>query len=170
MSERMNAGTLIAAIGAIALLVSLFLDWYEPGVSAWTVFELVDILLAVIAVLVLLGAAGELSRARLGVDLDRLLPVAGIAALLLVVVSIVNNPPAAQGLEEDVGAWIALTGAILIGIGAFLAQRRISIVISSSDRHPAVRVDQDPPTEPHRPTGPATDPTGSEDITRPNVR
>jgi hypothetical protein len=144
----MSAGTLLAALGALALLVSLFLDWYEPGLSAGTVFEIVDVLLAVIAFLVLLAAVGEASGRHLGVETDRLLPLAGIGALLLVLVSIVNNPPAAQGLDKAVGAWIGLAGAILIGIGAFLALRRISIVISTRPRERTDRVDPDAPTQP----------------------
>jgi hypothetical protein len=166
VADRINAGTLLAALGAILLLVSLFLDWWEPGLSAWTAFEVVDLLLAVIAALVLLAAAGELARRRFGVEAERLLLPAGIAALLLVIVSIVNNPPAAQGLDEDVGAWIGLAGAILIGLGAFLAQRRVSIVISSSPRDRERRADAAPATESRGPTGPATEPPGSEEATR----
>ncbi len=117
MSERMNAGILLAAVGAVALFISLFLDWYEPDVTAWTVFEIVDVLLAVIAAFVVLVAALQFAGRRLDFDEDRWLPLIAAAALLLVVVSIVNNPPAAFGLSEDVGAWIALAGAILIGTG-----------------------------------------------------
>ncbi len=162
MPERLNAGILVAALGAIALLVALFLDWWEPGLSAWTVFELVDLLLAAIAALTLLGAAGEISGRRLGVEAERWLPGLGVAALVLVVVAIVNNPPAANGLSEEVGAWIGLAGAILILAGALVAQRRISIVISSAPRE---RSDQH--TEPRGPTGPATETQGSETDTRP---
>ena len=162
MPERLNAGILVAALGAIALFVALFLDWWEPGLSAWTVFELVDLLLAAIAALTLLGAAGELSGRRLGVEAERWLPGLGAGALVLVVISIVNNPPAANGLSEEVGAWIALAGAVLIVAGAFVAQRRISIVISSSPRERAVHH-----TEPRGPTGPATEAEGSETDTRP---
>jgi amino acid transporter len=157
MSERMNAGILLAAVGAVALFISLFLNWYEPDVTAWAVFEIVDVLLAVIAAFVVLVAALQFAGRRLDFDEDRWLPLIAAAALLLVVVSIVNNPPAAFGLSEDVGAWIALAGAILIGVGAILAPRRISVVISSSPRE-----------RPARPTGPVTDPLGSEDETRPN--
>ena len=37
MSRRLNvdAGPLVTIAGSLLLLVSLFLDWYEPGVSAW---------------------------------------------------------------------------------------------------------------------------------------
>ena len=40
MTRRTNidAGPVLSVAGGLVLLVSLFLDWYEPGVSAWTVF------------------------------------------------------------------------------------------------------------------------------------
>jgi amino acid transporter len=168
MTRRANVGTLLAAVGAVLLLISLFVDWWKPDLSAWTVFEVVDLILAAIAALVLLVGAGELTRNRLGVD-DRILAPLGIAALLLVIVSIVNNPPAAQGLDEKAGAWIALAGAILLGVGAFLGQRRISVVISSErPQHRPGWADPHPPTQPRGPTGPGTEPPGSEEVTRPN--
>ena len=37
MMRRVNvdAGPLLTIGGSLLLFVSLFLDWYEPGVSAW---------------------------------------------------------------------------------------------------------------------------------------
>ena len=165
MQGRLNAGHLIAAVGALALFVALFLDWYEAGpsggVSAWTVFELVDLLLALIAVATLLAALEGVARgSRASIDADRWLPGLGAAALVLVVVSIVNNPPAVPRSGEEVGAWIALAGAALMLAGALASQRRISVVISSSPR-------SHPPAPSHEPTGPATDPPGSETATQP---
>ena len=56
-------GPLIAAIGAGLLLVSLFLDWYE-GLTAFTVFELVDIVLVVCALLIVVQLAGGMGLMR----------------------------------------------------------------------------------------------------------
>jgi hypothetical protein len=161
--ERLNAGILVAALGAVALFVSLFLNWWERGISAWTAFELVDVLLAAIAAVAVAAAVAETARRPIAMDRDRLLPALAAAALALVVISIVNNPPATNGFSEDVGAWIALGGAILMVAGAFMAQRRVSIVISSSPRQAA----PPQPTEPRGPTGPATDAEGSDTETRP---
>jgi hypothetical protein len=167
-------GHVVAAVGAIALFVSLFLDWYEPGFSAWTVFELVDVLLAVIAVLVVLAAAEDfLRRPTPPLSAGRWLPGLAAAALLLVVVSIVNNPPAVVDAGEEIGAWIALAGAILIGLGALLAEWRISVVITSTPRaaapvhEPDDEVEDPSYTPPRQPTGPALEPTGSEAATNP---
>ena len=38
MRERFDAGTGLVAVGAVLLLVSLFIDWYHPGGDAWAFF------------------------------------------------------------------------------------------------------------------------------------
>jgi hypothetical protein len=44
--EQLDPGPLVAAIGGGLLIVSLFLDWYEPAISGWTAFETLDLALA----------------------------------------------------------------------------------------------------------------------------
>jgi hypothetical protein len=154
--ERLNIGHVVSALGAVLLLASLFVDWYEPGVSAWTVFEIVDVLLAAIAIAALLAFADEVTGRRVSpVNADTGLVVLGMAALVLVVVSIVNNPPAVIGQSEDVGAWLGLAGALGIVAGGLLTSRRISIVISTAprERAPAAHGSEDE-TRPHD-VGPA---------------
>ena len=53
---QLPIGPLVAAIGAILLIVSLFLDWYEE-LTGFTVFEFVDLLLTGLAVLTLVSLA-----------------------------------------------------------------------------------------------------------------
>ena len=40
---------MLLALGALLLLVSLFLDWYGP-LTAWNAFEVTDVLLAALAI------------------------------------------------------------------------------------------------------------------------
>jgi ABC-type amino acid transport substrate-binding protein len=157
----LDAGRLLAAVGAVALLVSLFLDWYgdvdsESAVSAWTSFEIVDVLLAAIGLAVLYAAAeGLASAGRIPVVPESLLRVAGPAALVLIVVSLIDPPPLFGAIDpgREVGIWIALAAAILITLGALLTTMRISVVVSARDRpraaEPAAEtrpLDTDPPT------------------------
>ncbi|HKH13562.1 MAG TPA: hypothetical protein VKA47_02795 [Solirubrobacterales bacterium] len=131
MPERINGGQALVVLGAIALVVSLFLNWYEPGRSAWTVFEVWDLVLAAIGVAAL-GAVIPLRRTgedRVLVP-QRWLPVLGGAALVIVVVALVNHSPAAQGSGLEVGAWIALAATIVLAAGAILSRARISLVIT----------------------------------------
>ena len=59
MTRRFEVGPILVALGAIMLLVSLFMAWYGP-LTAWDAFEVVDVLLAVLAVAALVVAAGLL--------------------------------------------------------------------------------------------------------------
>ena len=119
-------GPLIAAIGAGLLLVSLFLDWYE-GLTAFTVFELVDIVLVV-------------------------------CALFVVLVQLVNDPPAVaggDGPDREIGIWLAAGGAVLMATGALLATANISLAIEPRrpDEAPGSPVDHGAETvaDPSRP-------------------
>ena len=85
-----------ATVGAIVVIVSLCLDWYEQ-ITGFTVFEFLDLLLvglALVAVASLLSAFGAFRA--IDVSPGRSL-AAGAAALILVVSQILNDPPAAAG-------------------------------------------------------------------------
>ena len=60
MTRRFEVGPILVALGAIVLLVSLFLDWYGR-LTAWDAFEVVEVLLAALAVTALVIAAGLLA-------------------------------------------------------------------------------------------------------------
>jgi hypothetical protein len=140
-AHTMDAGTLVAALGAIALLVGLFLDWYSPGdlgagagASAWTVFEIVDLLLAVLALGVLVAVVNALApRAPLPILPTGTIAFAGVAALVLVVTALIDDPPAAIGASLEEGIWISFGGAALIVVGAILERSRIRLVVTPRD-------------------------------------
>jgi hypothetical protein len=133
-------------VGAAALLVSLFIDWYEPQLSAWEVFEVADLILAGLAILALAAALPmrmpSVGAARTAL-FDRWLPWIGLAAIAFIVVTLVNDPPAARDLELEFGAWLGLIGAALIAAGGLLSTSRVAIVVTP---RPA-----DQPTEPATP-------------------
>jgi hypothetical protein len=128
-----SVGPLLAALGAIALAVALFLTWYgeDPGISGWTAFEVLDLLLFGMALVALAGAA-----ARMGVGVPRgdgvgsaLVPLAALA-LVVVGVQALNHPPAGIDREAGIGQWLALGGAAAMLVGAVLSSARISIAVS----------------------------------------
>lgn len=164
MPERINAGQPLVIAGAAALLVSLFLDWYEPplretGVSAWTAFEVLDIVLAGLALVALAGALpiwpAEAGRATLVGY--RWLPWLGLAALAFVIITLIHDPPGAEGHSLEVGAWVGLAGSVLLAIGGLLSTARISLVVSSRAAESPGGVEPGEMTEPYPPpTEPAT--------------
>jgi hypothetical protein len=151
--QRINVGQLLVLIGSAALLVSLFVDWYDPDLNAWEIFEIADVVLAGLAILAIAIALpmrlpGEAGEARDRVDSR--LPWIGLAALVFLLVTLVNDPPAAHDLDREFGAWLGLIGAALMAIGGFLISSRVSIVVVSrrtSDEprraSPAERVERD---------------------------
>jgi hypothetical protein len=150
---RVPLGPLIAAIGAVMLLVSLFLNWYE-GLTAFTVFELVDIVLVVCTLVIVLQLAGGMGLMKPPTSPVVSLLVA-LFALFVVLTQLLNDPPAvagSNGPDRDIGIWLAVAGAVLMATGAFLATANISLSIEPRDHEPT-RVDHDAETvrEPARP-------------------
>jgi hypothetical protein len=137
MPERINGGQALVVVAAIGLIVSLFLDWYEPGVSAWTAFEIVDLLLAALAVTALVVAIGGAiyPQGSLAARAPRWLPAVGIAALAIVTAALINHPPAAIHRSAETGAWIALGAAGALALGGILSAARVSLVITLRPRH-----------------------------------
>ena len=149
--QGIDGGKIIVALGALLLVVSLFLDWYGfgrgpegDGLTAWTAFEIVDLILAVLALAAIAAAVEFELRATTRLP-RRLAVVAGPVALVLVAVSLINVPPAAQGFDSqlELGAWLALAGAAIMCAGALLSFNRISLVVT-----PRERAAPPPPAEP----------------------
>lgn len=153
MGYRIEAGPVVAVLGALLLLVSLFLDWFAPGTSAWTAFEVLDLLLAAIAVAAILSAGGLLLPELAVLDRRWLVPLA-VAALVIVGSQIVNPPPAAGNGDAEPGAWLGLAGALLMAAGALLSFGRVRFAVTVEGRDPRRRVPavdtrkNPPPSEP----------------------
>ena len=116
---KLGGGPLTAAAGAILLLVSLFVDWFEPGVSAWNTFEVLDLVLALLGLAALASAVGPRHEYRLD---HRLLPALGVVTMVVVVSQLVNHPPGASDRSLETGAWLALAGAVVMLIGGVLTR------------------------------------------------
>ena len=128
MRERFDAGTGLVALGAVLLLVSLFVDWYEPSGDAWAVFETVDMLLVAAAVACLVSVVPRYGA------LQRAVPVIAFAALFVVVVQLVDPPPSATGDRTEAGAWLALAATALMAAGATLSAASISVTVDVRGR------------------------------------
>ena len=138
MRQRLDLGSILAALGAALLLVSVFVAWFEPGGTGWQVFETLDLVLAAIA-------AGALAAVAVGLGTapeDRAwwVPVLAAVAIVVVAVQLVDPPPAARGADRVEGAWLALGGAVLLVLGALLQRARISIFVDVRERDRRQRV------------------------------
>jgi len=144
--RRIEFAPLLAALGGLLLLVSLFLHWYQPGLSAWTVFEVWDLVLAALALGgIWVALANVVWEAPLR---DGVLPLLGGAALVIVVSQVINHPPAAQGASLQSGAWLGLGGAALMAAAGVLSTANVSLSLSLSS---GGRREQQPAAEPTTP-------------------
>jgi hypothetical protein len=124
---------LLIGAGAILLFVSLFLEWYQPGIDAWEIFEVWDLVLALLAVTAFVAVAG-----RLGFGPPR--PASWLigpaaAALVIVLFNIINPPPLTPDIDGDpsTGLWLAFAASVLMAAGALLSVARISVAFTPAD-------------------------------------
>lgn len=132
-ARTIEAGMLLIGAGAILLFVSLFLEWYQPGIDAWEIFEVWDLVLGVLAIVALVAVAS-----RMGFGPPR--PASwligpALAAFVIVLYLLINPPPLTPDIDGDpsTGLWLALAAAILMTAGALLSVARISVAINPAD-------------------------------------
>jgi hypothetical protein len=132
MVRRIDVGGLIAAAGAILVVVSLFLDWFDPELTGWTAFEALDLALAGLALATLAPVAKQFGVG--GPVSERHVPILGAVMTVVVAAALINHPPAAADHSLDVGIWLAFAGAVLVVFGGLLGVARIALAISISSR------------------------------------
>ena len=155
MTRRLEAGPLLVTLGALLLLVSLFLDWFAGGATAWEAFEVWDLVLFVLGVGVVVSGIGLLSPDLEVID-RRYLPAAVAAMAVIVAAQIVDPPPAVAGQDPDTGAWLALGSVIVMCAGGLLTFGRVRLAVTVEEREAPQRVaavdargPADPTTENH---------------------
>jgi hypothetical protein len=165
MTRRIEAGPVLVALGALVLLVSIFLDWYQPSVTAWEAFEFLDLLLAALAVAALVAAAGAI-RPEATVVERHWLPAIAAAVTIIVASQLINPPPGVDG-DPDTGAWLALGAALVICLGTLLTLGRVSFALTVEGRDTRRRVSAvDTRTDPTTTEGPVV-PTGTTRVMTP---
>ena len=145
-------GPVVAAIGAVMLVVSLFLDWYEVDLEGFTVYEFLDLLLVLMALATIASLAGGLGVIRAAPSPGVSLAVA-LFTVFVVLSQVLNDPPAVANGEADkqIGIWLALGGAALMVAGSVLAYARISLRVEP-------RAGEAAPAEEEAATRPLDDP------------
>jgi hypothetical protein len=159
LTRRFDIGPIVLALGALLLLVSLFLGWYGP-LSAWNAFELTDVVLAALAVAAVAAALGLLAPEVELLD-RRAVPWIVGAAFVLVAAELLDPPPGAGGETLGTGAWLALAAAAVMVLGTVLSFGRVSFAVAVEGRDRRMRVaavdHQGPPTETGAPVSRSSD-------------
>jgi hypothetical protein len=124
--RRLRAGEWITGLGGVALLGSLFMDWYGAPAqtqSAWEAFAVTDLFLAAVALFAIsvLPITATQRVPALPLAQDALVAIAGKLALIVILIRIAWAPRDAAGVEA--GAWIGVVDALVIVAGGWIAMR-----------------------------------------------
>ena len=138
--SRLRHGDLIAGIGGVALLATMFLAWYSAGgsatfqgqdievslnLTAWEAFSITDLILALTALCGIALAVLTATRRSpaLPVAAGVITTTLGALATLLVLYRILNQPGPNEFLDVKLGAFLGFLAVLAVAVGGFLAIR-----------------------------------------------
>jgi hypothetical protein len=133
--RRLRDGEWIAGAGALALLASMFLHWYgldlalldvvAPEATAWQAFDVLDIVLALLALVPLALVFTQATRQSpaIPVFLSVMTVLAGLLAAVLILYRVVNQPGPNEIVTVQAGAWLGLLAALVIAGGGWRSMR-----------------------------------------------
>jgi uncharacterized membrane protein HdeD (DUF308 family) len=124
--KQLRMGEMLALLGAILVIVSLFVRSYEAPVGnldAWNTFGpgVVLLLVAACAALAMVISALTERTTALPVSTAVWCVLLGLVGVIAAIVRVVERPEHAT--MACVGVWLALAGAVAILVGAWLALR-----------------------------------------------
>lgn len=126
---RLRDGEWIAGAGGIALPAAMFLHWYGAGgvaeATAWEAFGVLDILLALLALVPLGLVLTQATRSSpsIPVAFSVLATLAGALAALLILCRIVDQPGPNDVVDVQLGAWLGFLAALVIAGGGWRSMR-----------------------------------------------
>src|SRR6476469_845967 len=121
MNSR-TVAAVVVVIGGALLFASLFVTWYDPGTSGWTAFEVLDLVLAIAALVALSAGLGALFGERWP-EHARFVPVIGLVAAVIVLSQLIEPPPLVHDASRGTGVFLALAGSLNLVAGGVLARR-----------------------------------------------
>jgi hypothetical protein len=139
-----NNGPLIAAGGGLLLFISEFLDWFDVLGSAWEFMDIVDIILAVLALLAI-GIGAMLATgntANLPSSPGGIVTTSGIIAFSIVATFIL------EGDDQKFGVFLALIGTIAMIVGGMQLARGVTAPTRPSRSEPPAPPPPPPPATP----------------------
>jgi hypothetical protein len=124
--KRLRLGELLALAGAICVIVSLFVRWYEAPIGtldAWNTFgpSIVLLLAAVSAALAMVISALTERSPALPVSSAVWCVLLGLLGVIAAAVRVLERPDHAT--EVCIGVWLALVGSVAILAGAWQVLR-----------------------------------------------
>ena len=126
--RRLRLGEWLAVLAGVGLIASLSLDWYglrgrEAALSGWAAFDVIDVLLVLVAGVAIALAVAQVTRDRpaLPVGAAVLTVTLGLLAIVLVLYRIVNEPGPDEFVDVRAGAYVGLLATAAIVAGGWLS-------------------------------------------------
>jgi hypothetical protein len=121
---RLRGGELLAGVGAVLLLVSLFLDWVGPvGESGWSSLGWLTVVVAIAAILVASWLVFVTATARPVTQVVAAGVTGAVVGPVTLIVLVVRTALAQPGVDAatsiESGAYVGLAGALLLAVGAW---------------------------------------------------
>jgi hypothetical protein len=111
--NRLSQGELISGISGLALFLFLFLHWFY-GASAWSTFDVIDFVLAAIALLaVAVAVAKAVGSDLLGQRAGLVLTLLGTVAMSMILTFVL------EGNGRKIGLWLSFLAAIGLMYGGW---------------------------------------------------
>ena len=122
--QRVRGGEWLAGLAGVALIVSLFLRWYDAApapLTGWQAFTVTDVLLAILALAgpLLLGIQATRESPALPTATSIVCTTCGALAAAIVLVRLVVEPEADRVSGIAAGAWIGLAAALALLAGGW---------------------------------------------------
>lgn len=127
---RLRFGDWVMGLGALAVLVVMFVDWYEVpdlvAVNAWESFAVNDVILALAALLALTGfiLTAVHPTAAVPLALSSLATLVSVVALVLMAIRLISTPDV-EGFDTTrlAGAWLGFVATAFLTAGCLASIR-----------------------------------------------
>jgi hypothetical protein len=131
--RRVRRGEALMGVGAIALFVLLFADWFKGGgasASGWSSLGwALDVLLAALFVMVVITLGSVLARAKVAIAIGATLLTAVLAMVTLVIALLrvlIFQPDLDLGLGNEavtvqVAGYLGLVALAMVAVGGWMA-------------------------------------------------
>jgi hypothetical protein len=167
-TSRLSQGQLVAGIGGVVLIISLFLDWvsgvtiggFSTGGSAFDVFSGMDIIMLIIGVAIVGLAAATAGGTQMNLPVNP-----GLLTFVLGVVLV--GWTLGWVIEVDsagIGAWLGFAASIAIVVGGYMESQLLAVPATSASAPapaPAAAAPPPPPPPPPAPPPQPSEPAGS---------
>jgi energy-coupling factor transporter transmembrane protein EcfT len=158
--RRLRVGEGLLALAGTALIVSLFLHWYErggAGLSGWSALSAIDWILALVGAIALTAVVVTATQptTAVSISLESLTVLFGLLATILALTRVIDQPGLPPGYSVAVGAYIGLAAAIGVMVAALVAIRdeRIDPGTDATGRPVAAQPEVELVTPPRPETG-----------------